>query len=87
MRTQIFSAYSTPQRKSQTFAVLHQPNECREVHQLSDLIGAWYQVDNAVSLRWGLVFLAPMGFWATWHFFVSTRTIERDQARAIGGAE
>ena len=56
------------------------------VGKLSDLIGAWFQVDNATSLRWGLLFLAPMGFWATWHFFVSTRTIERDQARAIGGA-
>ena len=56
------------------------------VGKLSDVIGAWFEVDNAVSLRWALLFLAPMGFWATWHYFTATRTIERDQTRATGAA-
>ena len=57
------------------------------VGNLSDLIGVWFQVDNAVSLRWGLLFLAPMGFWAAYHYFAATPTIEHDQARAVGIAE
>ena len=57
------------------------------VGKLSDIFGAWFQVDNATSLRWGLFFLAPMGFWAAWHFYAATARIEQDQARAVGAAE
>jgi MFS family permease len=47
----------------------------------------WYagpQGSNAASLRFGLLCLAPTGFWAAYHLLMAARTIEADQARAIG---
>ena len=39
---------------------------------------------DAASLRLALLFLAPTGFWATWHLYLASRTIVADQKRAIG---
>jgi predicted MFS family arabinose efflux permease len=41
---------------------------------------------NAESLRTALLFLAPTGFWAAWHYVLAARTIVEDQKRAIGDA-
>jgi MFS family permease len=39
---------------------------------------------DAASLRLALLFLAPTGFWATWHLYLASKTIVADQKRAIG---
>lgn len=39
---------------------------------------------DAASLRLALLVLAPTGFWATWHYFLATRTVVEDQRRAVG---
>ena len=39
---------------------------------------------DAASLRLALLFLAPTGFWATWHLYLASKTIVTDQKRAIG---
>jgi MFS family permease len=39
---------------------------------------------DAASLRLALLVLAPTGFWATYHFYLATKTIVEDQKRAIG---
>ena len=39
---------------------------------------------TAVSLRMALLFLAPTGFWAAWHYWMASRTIIEDQKRAVG---
>jgi predicted MFS family arabinose efflux permease len=39
---------------------------------------------NAASLRFALVCLAPVGFWATFHYFWSARRLIADQERATG---
>jgi len=41
-------------------------------------------VDEASSLRFALLVLAPTGFWATWHYWMAARTIVEDQKTAIG---
>ncbi|MEP7243840.1 MAG: MFS transporter [Gammaproteobacteria bacterium] len=35
------------------------------------------------SLRWGLLLIAPTGFWAAWHFWIAGRTIREDEARVV----
>jgi predicted MFS family arabinose efflux permease len=39
---------------------------------------------TAASLRMALLFLAPTGFWAAWHYWMAGRTIIEDQKRAVG---
>jgi predicted MFS family arabinose efflux permease len=39
---------------------------------------------DAASLRSALLVLAPTGFWATYHFYLATKTIIADQIHAIG---
>lgn len=39
---------------------------------------------DAASLRMALLFLAPTGFWAAYHYFMAAKTIIADQQRAIG---
>jgi len=39
---------------------------------------------DAASLRMALLFLAPTGFWAAFHYFMAAKTIVADQKRAIG---
>jgi hypothetical protein len=39
---------------------------------------------TAESLRLALLCLTPVGFWATFHFFMSARRIVQDQTRATG---
>ncbi len=39
---------------------------------------------DAASLRLALLFLAPTGFWAAWHYWMAGRTIIEDQKRAVG---
>ena len=41
---------------------------------------------NAESLRLALLCLVPTGLWATVHYFLATRDLMSDQARAIGTA-
>jgi len=53
---------------------------------LSDLFAPAH-IANAASLRWALLCLAPTGFWAAFHFLACARTLEHDQARAIGATE
>jgi hypothetical protein len=55
---------------------------------LSDWFGGAQGAD-AASLRAALLWLAPMGFWATWHFFLAARTVtsEMRRANAYGGNE
>jgi predicted MFS family arabinose efflux permease len=52
---------------------------------LSDFFAAGHGAD-AASLRLALLFLAPTGFWAVWHFVLAERTVVADQTRAIGYA-
>jgi predicted MFS family arabinose efflux permease len=52
---------------------------------LSDLFAPGH-IANAASLRWALLCLAPTGFWSAFHYFWCSRTIVRDQARAVGVA-
>lgn len=39
---------------------------------------------DAASLRFGLLCLAPTGFWAAFHLWLASRTIVEDQKRAVG---
>jgi predicted MFS family arabinose efflux permease len=39
---------------------------------------------TAASLRMALLFLAPTGFWAAWHYWMAGRTIIEDQRRVAG---
>ena len=39
---------------------------------------------NADSLRLAQLFLAPTGFWAAWHYWMTAKYIVADQKRAIG---
>ena len=50
---------------------------------LSDWFSAGRGAD-AASLRLALLFLAPTGFWAAWHFCRAARTMVADQERALG---
>jgi MFS family permease len=50
---------------------------------MSDYFGGGRGAD-AASLRLALLFLAPTGFWAVWHFLLAERTVVQDQARAVG---
>jgi predicted MFS family arabinose efflux permease len=50
---------------------------------LSDGFQSAWGVPNDESLRWALLLLAPTGFWAAWHLWLSGRTIRADQARVI----
>jgi MFS family permease len=52
---------------------------------MSDYFGGGRGAD-AASLRLALLFLAPTGFWAVWHFILAVRTVVEDQTRAVGYA-
>ncbi|HEY6484496.1 MAG TPA: MFS transporter [Steroidobacteraceae bacterium] len=52
---------------------------------LSDLFAPGH-IANAASLRLALLCLAPTGFWSAFHLLWCTRTLQHDQARAIGNA-
>ena len=58
------------------------------VGMLSDWFGGAHGAD-AASLRGALLWLAPTGFWATWHFFLAARTVtaEMRRANAYGSSE
>jgi MFS family permease len=51
------------------------------VGMLSDWFGGAQGAD-AASLRSALLWLAPTGFWATWHFFLAARTVTAEMRRA-----
>jgi MFS family permease len=51
------------------------------VGMLSDWFGGAQGAD-AASLRGALLWLAPTGFWATWHFFLAARTVTAEMRRA-----
>jgi predicted MFS family arabinose efflux permease len=55
---------------------------------LSDRYAGGHATD-AASLRFGLLVLAPTGFWAAYHLYLTSRTIIQDQqtANAYAGAE
>ncbi len=57
----------------------------QSVGLLSDYFGGGHGAD-AASLRLALLFLAPTGFWAVWHFLLAERTVVQDQTRAVGYA-
>ena len=46
----------------------------------SDRFAVWFDAGSD-SLRWALVLIAPSGFWAAWHLWLSARTIRDDEAR------
>jgi hypothetical protein len=48
---------------------------------LSDWYAAGHATD-AASLRFGLLVLAPTGFWAAYHLYLTSRTIIEDQKTA-----
>jgi len=51
------------------------------------LLSDWFAPDhvtNAESLRLAMLCLVPTGFWATFHYFWSARSIVADEARATG---
>jgi predicted MFS family arabinose efflux permease len=52
---------------------------------MSDFFARGHAAD-AASLRLALLFLAPTGFWAVWHFLLAERTVVGDQTRAVGYA-
>ncbi len=50
--------------------------------QLVGFLSDWYaggHATDAASLRFGLLVLAPTGFWAAWHLYVASRTIVVEQ--------
>ena len=52
--------------------------------QLIGWLSDWFAASfgaGAESLRWALLLLAPTGFWAAWHLWVSAATIRQDEAR------
>jgi uncharacterized membrane protein YpjA len=51
------------------------------IGKLSDLFLP-YTSSNAESLRLAMLCLVPTGLWATVHYFISARDLERDQQRA-----
>ena len=53
--------------------------------QLVGLLSDWYaggKATDAASLRFGLLLLAPTGFWAAYHLYRASRTILMDQQTA-----
>jgi len=48
---------------------------------LSDVYAGGHATD-AASLRFGLLILAPTGFWAAYHLYLASRTIVKDQQSA-----
>jgi len=53
--------------------------------QLVGLLSDWYaggRATDAASLRFGLLVLAPTGFWAAYHLYLASRTIIEDQQTA-----
>lgn len=53
--------------------------------QLVGLLSDWYaggHATDAASLRFGLLVLAPTGFWAAYHLYLASRTIIRDEHTA-----
>ncbi|HVW69631.1 MAG TPA: MFS transporter [Steroidobacteraceae bacterium] len=55
--------------------------------QVVGLLSDWFAPSsgpNAESLRLALLCLVPTGFWATVHYFLSTRNLLSDHARALG---
>jgi MFS family permease len=53
--------------------------------QLIGLLSDWYaggHATDASSLRFGLLVLAPTGFWAAYHLYLASRTIIEDQHTA-----
>ncbi len=55
------------------------------VGMLSDWFAGAHGSD-AASLRWALLLLAPTGFWAVWHFYLASRTVDADLRRVGHGA-
>jgi predicted MFS family arabinose efflux permease len=53
------------------------------VGTLSDFFAGAHAA-NADSLRLAQLFLAPTGFWAAWHYWMTAKYIVADQKRAIG---
>jgi len=53
------------------------------VGTLSDWFAGPHPAD-ADSLRLAQLFLAPTGFWAAWHYWMTAKYIVADQKRAIG---
>ncbi len=53
------------------------------VGTLSDFFAGPHPAD-ADSLRLAQLFLAPTGFWAAWHYWMTAKYIVADQKRAIG---
>jgi predicted MFS family arabinose efflux permease len=51
---------------------------------LSDAFRNYSGATDEQSLRWGLLILAPTGFWAAVHLWLSGRSIRADEARASG---
>jgi len=52
--------------------------------QVIGLLSDWFagaHGSDAASLRWALLLLAPTGFWATWHFYLASRTVDADLER------
>jgi MFS family permease len=55
--------------------------------QVVGLLSDWFapnHVVNATSLRYAMLCLVPVGFWATLHYFLSARRLISDQERATG---
>jgi predicted MFS family arabinose efflux permease len=53
--------------------------------QIIGWLSDWFATSlgaGAESLRWALLLLAPTGFWAAWHLWLSAATIREDAARA-----
>jgi hypothetical protein len=53
--------------------------------QVVGFLSDWYaggHATDAASLRFGMLVLAPTGFWAAWHLYMTGRTIVEDQKTA-----
>jgi predicted MFS family arabinose efflux permease len=53
--------------------------------QVVGFLSDWYaggHATDAASLRFGMLVLAPTGFWAAWHLYMTGRTIVQDQKTA-----
>jgi MFS family permease len=55
--------------------------------QMVGMLSDWYApngIADGASLRAGMLWLVPMGAWATFHYFWSARRLVQDQERATG---
>lgn len=84
----MFNNLAKPQMRAMCCAImLFVANVCNLIvaPQLVGFLSDWFAphgVPTAMSLRLAMLCLVPLGFWASWHFFRSSRGLIEDERRA-----